>query len=101
MKSAKPLSRHALRRISGAAREDRGFFAGFSPLGGLALIGQQVEHEIAAAETAQHGMGLSAMVRLVIEEMIERRHQRLDELVGRAHTAIADTAGQAGVVEAS
>src|SRR5881394_4155843 len=46
----------------------------------LALIGEQVEDQVTMAEAAQDRMSLAAVMRLVIEEMRQRRRQRLHEL---------------------
>src|SRR5262249_9659371 len=66
---------------------------------GLALVDQQIEGRRLAIETCQDGMGLAAVVGLVIEEMEQKRHQLLLDLRRAAGCAIAQRTVQIGLAE--
>src|SRR5712664_2926216 len=71
-----------------------------SPAGlDLALIVQQVELGSLLAEAGQDHMRLTAVMCLVVEPVVERRHQRLHELIRRRDATVADDALEPGLVE--
>src|SRR5260370_21918957 len=87
---ARKAASNAYRRIVGPSS-----LSGFNQ----ALIVQQVELGRLLSEAGQDHMRLTAVMGLVVEPVVERRHQGLHELVRRRDAAVADDALEPGFVE--
>src|SRR3977135_793108 len=66
----------------------------------LALIVQQVELGCLLAQAGQDHMRLATVMGLVVEPVVERRHQGLHELIRRRDATVAEDALAPGRVEA-
>src|SRR5579884_3239315 len=68
---------------------------------GLALIDDEVEgwRRLVADRGREQGMGLAAVMGLVVEEVVERKGERLLDILRTHEGAIADRGGQIRLVE--
>jgi hypothetical protein len=67
------------------------------PGAGLALVDQEVEGGGGAGEPGQEAVGLAAVVGLVVEEVHQRRRQRLLDVARVRDRAVAEEPGKVGV----
>src|SRR3954453_11413180 len=70
------------------------------PRAGLALVDEEVERRRGAGQARQQAMRLAAVVGLVVEEMHQRRLQRLLDVAGIRDRAVAEAPGEVGIGEA-